>query len=106
MLQIVQLYQSTAYFIAKGVNYKRIQYPIINAFALTIHKIQGLDLPSLTMTLNRNIFSDGQAYIRLSRCYTLEQLFLSHLDWDAIKADPEATAEYECLEAKAVELQS
>ena len=57
------------------------------------------------MALNRNIFSDGQAYVGLSRCCTLEQLFLSHLDWDAIKTDREAIAEYDRLEAKALELQ-
>jgi ATP-dependent DNA helicase PIF1 len=106
LLQILKLHQSTAYFVANGVNYKRIQYPILNAFALTIHKVQGLSLPSLTMALNRNIFSDGQAYVGLSRCCTPEQLFLSHLDWDAIKADREAIAEYERLEAKELELQS
>lgn len=56
------------------------------------------------MTLNHNIFSDGQAYVGLSRARELEQLFLSHLDFDAIKADPEAIAEYDRLRAKAAEL--
>ena len=56
------------------------------------------------MALNRNIFSDGQAYVGLCRGRELEQLFLSHLDFDAIKADPEAIAEYDRLRAKAAEL--
>lgn len=37
---------------------KRVQLPIINAFALTIHKVQGLSLPAVTVALNSYIFSD------------------------------------------------
>jgi len=62
-------------------------------------------LPSVTIALNSNIFSDGQAYVALSRGRRLDELFLTHLDFDAIKADPEAIAEYQRLEAKASELQ-
>ena len=58
----------------------------------------------MTMALNHNIFSDGRAYVGLSRARELEPLFLSHLDFDAIKADPEAIAEYDQLRAKAAEL--
>jgi ATP-dependent exoDNAse (exonuclease V) alpha subunit len=71
--------------------------PILNAFALTIHKVQGLSLPSITLALNKNIFSQGQAYVGLSRARTLDQVFLTQLDFDAIKADPEAVAEYDRL---------
>ncbi|EFY93982.1 hypothetical protein MAA_10556 [Metarhizium robertsii ARSEF 23] len=81
-----------------------IQLPIINAFALTIHKVQGLSLPAVTVVLNSNIFSDGQAYVVLNRRKDLEQVYLTHCDFEAIKADPEAIAEYERLEAKAEQL--
>jgi ATP-dependent exoDNAse (exonuclease V) alpha subunit len=56
------------------------------------------------LALNSNIFSDGQAYVGLSRATTLERVFLTALDFDAIKADPEAIEEYERLEAKAHKL--
>jgi len=39
----------------------------------------------------------------LSRATRLEGVFLTDLDFDAIKADPEAIAEYERLEAKAAD---
>jgi len=54
--------------------------------------------------LNSNIFSDGQAYVGLSRATTIERVFLSALDFNAIKADSEAIEEYERLETKAREL--
>jgi len=66
-------------------------------FGLTIHKVQGLSLPLVTLALNKSIFSDGQAYVGLSRATTSERLFLTQLDFDAIKADPEAIAEYNRL---------
>ena len=56
------------------------------------------------MALNSNIFSNGQAYVALSRAKDLEQVYLTHCDLDAIKTDSEAVAEYERLEAKAEQL--
>jgi hypothetical protein len=53
-----------------------------------------LSLPSITIALNGNIFSDGQAYVALSRGKDLEKAFLTHLDFEAIKADLEAIVEY------------
>jgi ATP-dependent DNA helicase PIF1 len=70
---------------------------ILNAFALTIHKVQGLSLPSITLALNENIFSERQAYVGLNQVTDLEQVFLTQLDFQAIKADPEAIKEYERL---------
>lgn len=77
-----------------------MQLPIINAFALTIHKVQSLSLPAITVALNRNIFSDGQAYVALSRGKELQRVYFTHCDLEAIKADPEAIAEYTRLESE------
>lgn len=103
-VQVMHLHKTPSYFQTNGVEYKRLQLPIINAFALTIHKVQGLSLPAVTVALNSNIFSDGQAYVALSRAKDLEQVYLTHCDLEAIKADSEAIAEYERLEAKAKQL--
>jgi hypothetical protein len=50
------------------------------------------------------MFAEGQAYVGLSRATTADQLFLTELDFSAIKADPEAIAEYLRLEEKAANL--
>ena len=105
-LQILQLHRESSTFQSYGAEYRRWQLPILNAFALTIHKVQGLSLPSVTLALNKSIFSDGQAYVGLSRATTSEKLFLTQLDFDAIKADPEAIAEYERLRALTSRLES
>jgi hypothetical protein len=95
--QILQLHRSSSTFQSYGAEYRWWQLPILNAFALIIHKVQGLSLPSITLALNKNIFSESQAYVGLSRATMLDQVFLTQLDFDATKADPEAIAEYNRL---------
>jgi ATP-dependent DNA helicase PIF1 len=53
-----------------------IQFPIIPAWAVTIHKAQGLTLARVLVDLDRGAFAEGQVYVALSRCQTMEGLSL------------------------------
>lgn len=52
------------------------QFPVKTAWAITIHKSQGLTFDRAIIDVQRS-FSHGQTYVALSRCKTLEGIVLS-----------------------------
>jgi ATP-dependent DNA helicase PIF1 len=52
------------------------QYPVRLAWAVTIHKSQGQTYDRVAIDLGRGAFEHGQTYVALSRCRTLEGVFL------------------------------
>lgn len=53
------------------------QFPIAPAWAMTIHKAQGLTLDGVRVDLGHGAFSAGQAYVALSRARSLQGLSLA-----------------------------
>lgn len=77
------------------MSYKQI--PLKLAWAMTIHKSQGSTLDLVKINFER-IFEYGQFYVALSRCTSLDGLYLYNLDWNLIKAHPKALEYYRELE--------
>ena len=72
----------------------REQFPLMCAFAMTIHKSQGLSLKCVMADLGDRIFSKGQIYVALSRVQTLSGLHLININFNNIKASEKALEFY------------
>ena len=70
------------------------QIPLIYAWAITIHKAQGVTLDAAIMDIGKNIFEYGQTYVALSRVESLEGLYLTSFDYSKIAANPKVKKFY------------
>ena len=63
-----------------GASYSilRHQFPLQLAYAVTVHRIQGLTVQKAVICLNSSFFASGQAYVALSRVRKLADMIL----WD------------------------
>ena len=63
------------------------QIPLIYAWAITIHKAQGLTLERGLIDIGSQIFECGQTYVALSRVKSLEGLYLKSFDFTKIRVN-------------------
>lgn len=64
------------------------QLPLMLAWAVTVHKIQGASMQYADMDIGNGIFEYGQTYVALSRIRNLDGLFISSFNPSKIKANP------------------
>lgn len=76
------------------------QIPLRLAWAITVHKSQGMTLDSARMDL-RKAFVPGMGYVALSRVRSLDQLYLAGINQMALRLSPEAFEIDELLRARA-----
>lgn len=73
-------------FEISGLAIYRIQFPIVNASAQTIHKVQDPTLNRCHASIDNTLFSDGQAYVALSRVKNSKDLHLKKLLKNQLKS--------------------
>lgn len=78
----------------------RQQIPLKLAWAITIHKSQGLTLDYVVTNL-RSVFIPSQIYVSLSRVKNLEGLFLTGINFGRVGCDPVVKEFYEQLQRNA-----
>ena len=112
--------QKETCFEINGKRASRNQLPLQNAFALTVHKTQGLtlphvmlnvddlqgtkvNLPHVTLNVDESMFAEGQVYVVMSRTPSVENLRILDFDYRQLKISSAALEEYRRLEAVSVE---
>lgn len=81
-------------FYFKGRSIYRTQFPLIPAWACTIHKVQGISTDKIVVSLGRSVFAEGQFYVALSRVRTLQGLGILRLDPTKVKANQDVVLFY------------
>ena len=80
---------------------KGTQFPLILAWASTVHKVQGLTLEQGVIDFDlqkQKLFGPGQMYTALSRVKTYDNLYcIGELKKSVIKVNKDAFLEYEHL---------
>lgn len=73
------------------------QIPLRLAWAITVHKSQGMTIDLAEVDLS-NLFTWNMAYVALSRVRSLDGLTIKKIDYEAIKVHPKAVEFYQGLE--------
>ena len=65
------------------------QFPLRLAWAITVHKSQGQTYDSVVIDMGKGAFAHGQTYVALSRCKSLNTLYLKRpLTFNDVIVDP------------------
>lgn len=78
------------------------QYPLKLAWAITIHKSQGLTFDGIYLDIGRGAFAPGQTYVALSRCRSLEGVTLKRdILLSDIRCDSRVISFFQTIRGKA-----
>ena len=83
--QVMQMQTAMWYMrINETIKIRRTQYPIKLAFAISVHKSQGMSIDLVKADLGSRTFAEGQFYTAMSRVRSLEGLSLIAIDWNKV----------------------
>ena len=97
--QSIAIKPVTTHFIVQGgETVLRTQFPLIEAWAVTINKAQGMTLDRVVLDIGKKVFEPGMAYVGLSRVKTITGFALLDVFASSVKAPTSALQEVQRLQ--------
>jgi PIF1-like helicase/Helicase len=85
------------FFVSRGIKVERQQFPLCLAYAITIHKSQGMTLDKVLLDVGSTVFEPGMIYVALSRVRKLQDVYFIDFDPTKITCKQIAADEYNRL---------
>ena len=86
----------------KAAEVSRRQFPLVLAWATTIHKVQRLTMDRIVVDMVDKVFDAGQAYVAFSRVKTLDGLFIKNFKPTNIKVNADVVNEMKKLSTQSL----
>ncbi|EED12765.1 conserved hypothetical protein [Talaromyces stipitatus ATCC 10500] len=84
--KVVTIFRSKRDFAISNINCSRTQFPITVAYAITVHKSQGITVPKAVLNISERDFAVGLTYVALSRAKNLDGImFEEPFDFEKFK---------------------
>lgn len=62
-----------------------LQVPLFLAWAITVHKSQGLTIPKAMIDLGKNEFAAGLSFVAISRVRSLSDIIFNHFSFERLQ---------------------
>ncbi|EAQ86310.1 hypothetical protein CHGG_07563 [Chaetomium globosum CBS 148.51] len=90
---VVPILQVRQDFTLKNKTCSRTQFPLVVAYAITVHKSQGITLPKVVCDISEREFASGLSYVAVSRASRLDGvMFDVPFDRSRVNRDPPTAA--------------
>jgi ATP-dependent DNA helicase PIF1 len=91
--QDVPIFKSAREFFRNRISCARTQFPVTLAYAITVHKVQGITVPRAVLNITARDFAPGLTYVTVPRVKTLDGvLFEESFDFDHFRRRPSGLA--------------
>lgn len=93
--RLVPIFRSRRDFFRGAINCSRIQFPVTNAYAITVHKAQGVTVDRAVLNISAPDFTTGLSYVAVSRVRSLRGiLFEEPFDYERFQIVDTATTRW------------